>query len=187
MENEIRMNEISEGDRIALVSRLVEELPVLRTKLGVSQDELANLIGISRQTYSSIETKRRKMTWSIFLSLILVFDYNEQTHDFVRKAGLFPQKILKSSEASQKGQTFSSFVQMDNDDIKNHLDEQAIHAIETVIMVEYARCNNMTGDAVIKAFDGKRLTQVSEQDIKARKALTGIKAGSDAKRNSTPE
>lgn len=36
----------------------------------------------------------------------------------------------------------------------------------------------MTGDAVIKAFDGKRLTQVTEHDFKARKALESIKAGS---------
>ena len=72
--------------------------------------------------------------------------------------------------------TISSFVKMDEDDIRNHLDEQALHAIETVIMMEYARCNNMSGDAVIKAFDGKRLTQVSEQDIRARGAIERIKA-----------
>lgn len=183
MTNDNRTTEISEEDRDLLISRLVDELPVLRTKLGISQDELASLVGISRQTYSTIETKRRKMTWGTFLSLILVFDYNEQTHDFVRKAGLFPQKIIKNAEVSKKEQPISSFVQMDNDDIRNHLDEQAIHAIETVIMVEYARCNNMTGDAVIKAFDGKRLTQVSGQDLKARKALSGIK-GSNAQKKS---
>ena len=81
---------------------------------------------------------------------------------------------------SSTEQTISALVQIDNEDIKNHLDEQAIHAIETVIMVEYARCNNMTGDAVIKAFDGKRLTQVMEQDIKARKALEMIQSGSNS-------
>ena len=183
MANENRTTEISEEERNLLISRLVDELPVLRTKLGILQDELASMVGISRQTYSTIETKRRKMTWGTFLALILVFDSNEQTHDVVRKAGLFPQKIVKNAEVSKQEQTISSFVHMDHDDIKNHLDEQAIHAIETVIMVEYARCNNMTGDAVIKAFDGKRLTQVSEQDLKARKALSGIKS-SDAQKKS---
>lgn len=178
MANELKMNELSEYDREQLISRLVDELPVLRTKLGVSQTEIANLIDISRQTYSSIETKKRKMSWGTFLSLILVFDNNQQTHSLIRKEGLFPQSIIKNAEVSSTEQTISALVQIDNDDIRNHLDEQAIHAIETVIMVEYARCNNMTGDAVIKAFDGKRLTQVTEQDIKARKALESIKAGS---------
>ena len=179
MANETKITGISDKERSLLTSRLVAELPVLRTKLGASQDDLANLIGISRQTYSSIETKRRKMSWGIYLSLILVFDSNESTHAFLRKAELFPQVILTDTEASKKGEAISSFVQMDNDDIKSHLDEQAIHAIETVIMMEYARCNNMSGDAVIKAFDGKRMAQASEQDLKARKALTSIKSGSD--------
>lgn len=178
MSNDTRAIVVTEEERQLLISRLVDELPVFRTKLGTSQDELANMIGISRQTYSSIETKRRKMSWGMFLSLILVFDSNESTHDFLRKAGLFPRMILKDSGVSYKEQPILSFVQMDNDDIKNHLDEQAIHAIETVIMVEYARCNNMTGDAVIKAFDGKRITQTSDMDITAKKALERIKNGS---------
>lgn len=178
MANEYKMTEVDETLREQLISRLVDELPVLRTRLGVSQTEIANLIDISRQTYSSIETKKRKMSWDIYLSLILVFDSNKQTHDLIRKEGLFPHSIIKNAEVNTTEQPLSSFVRMDNDDIRNHLDEQAIHAIETVIMVEYARCNNMTGDAVIKAFDGKRLTQITEQDIKARKALENIKAGS---------
>jgi len=167
--------DINERNRQNLIDRLVDELPVLRTKLGVSQTEIASLIDISRQTYSSIETKKRKLSWGIYLSLILVFDSNAQTHDLIRKEGLFPKSIIKSAEADTSDQTISAFVQMENDNIREHLDEQAIHAIETVIMVEYARCNNMTGDSVIKAFDGKRLTQVTEQDIKARKALENIK------------
>ena len=118
------------------------------------------------------------MSWSIYLSLILVFDSNKQTHDLIKKKGLFPQSIIKNAKVNTTEQLISSFVRMNNNDIRNHLDEQAIHAIETVIMVEYARCNNMIGDAVIKAFDGKRLTQVSEQDIKVRKALKSIKSGS---------
>ena len=43
-------------------------------------------------------------------------------------------------------------------------------------MVEYARCNNIAGDTVIKSFDGKRFTQVTEKDIKARRALEHIKS-----------
>ena len=172
MANDYKAIELTEAAREALILRFVDELPVLRTKLGLSQTELANLVDISRQTYSSIETRKRKLSWGIFLSLVLVFDSNAQTHDIIRRENLFPKSIIKNVEDAS---SISSFVQIDSDDIRNHLDEQAIHAIETVIMVEYARCNNMTGDAVIKAFDGKRLTQVTEQDIKVRKALENIK------------
>lgn len=176
MANEFNIISISEEERNCFIDQLLEELPVLRTKLGISQDEMAGLLGISRQTYSTIETKRRKMSWTLYLSLILIFDNSEQTHEYIRKTGLFPQRIFNRQEHYDEAQTLSSFVQMDNDDIKNHLDEQAIHAIETVIMVEYARCNNVPGDAVVKAFDGKRLSQVSDEDIAAAVALKNIKA-----------
>lgn len=172
MENDLIVFDISETEREALINNLIEELPVLRTKMGISQDELANMVGITRQTYSQFETKKRKMSWSIFLSLILIFDYCEQTHKFVHGMGLFPKKLETKSADSQG---ISSFVQMENDDIKNHLDEQAIHAIETVIMVEYARCNNMSGEAVIKAFDGKRMTKVYDKDVQVKRALKNIK------------
>lgn len=58
--------EIQEIDKERLIDILTEELPVLRTKIGMSQEDLSEIIGISRQTYSSIETKKRKMSWNVF-------------------------------------------------------------------------------------------------------------------------
>ena len=49
--------EMQEIDKEKLITILTEELPVLRAKIDLSQDELSDIIGISRQTYSSIETK----------------------------------------------------------------------------------------------------------------------------------
>ena len=64
------VNELPELDRNKLIEILTDELPVLRAKLGISQDDISNIVGISRQTYSAIETKKRKMSWNTFLSLI---------------------------------------------------------------------------------------------------------------------
>ena len=175
MSNPLKPSSIAEDERNKLISHLVDELPVLRMKLGISQDEMASILGISRQTYSSIETKRRKMSWVVFLSLVLIFDNNEQTHEYIRQSGCFPQGLLNKNELPKDGPALSSFVQMDDDDIRNHLDEQAIHAIETIILVEYARCNGLSGDAVVKAFDGKRLSQITENDVKATRALKSIR------------
>lgn len=172
-------SELSNFERDILISKLLPGLPVLRMKMGVSQDEIANLIGVSRQTYSSLETGKRKMAWNIFLSLVLIFDYNEQTHNHIHGMGILPNN---SNNKNDRDQGISSFVSMENDDIRNHLDEQAIHAIETVIMVEYARCNNISGEAVIKAFDGKQLTRITNNDVKAQSALERIKSGSNLKK-----
>ena len=46
-----------------LMSMLRNELPVLRARLGISQAKLAEMIGISRQTYNVIENGKREMTW----------------------------------------------------------------------------------------------------------------------------
>lgn len=168
--------------REQLISKLISELPTLRTKLELSQDELANLVGITRQTYSSMETGKRKMTWSTFLSLLYVFDHNEKTHDYIQKAGLSPAVILGIPSIRTTELPISSFVQLDGDDIINHLDDQAIHAIETLIMIEYARCENLTGEDVIRAFNGRQLTLLSQRDRQARQALEEIKASNRGKR-----
>jgi len=85
--------EILDVDKDHLISILTEELPVLRAKVGLSQDELSNIIGISRQTYSAIETNKRKMSWNTFLSLLLVFGYNEKTSSMLETSGAFPIEL----------------------------------------------------------------------------------------------
>ena len=76
-----------------LIEILTEELPALRAKVGLSQDELSNIIGISRQTYNAIETKKRKMSWNTFLSLILLYGYNEKTTGYLETVGAFPSSL----------------------------------------------------------------------------------------------
>lgn len=177
MEHDESLIYISEEERERYIARLIKELPVLRIKLGLSQDEMGNLLGVSRQTYSSIETKKRKMSWSIYLSLIFVFDGNFQTHDMIRKMDIFPKCVFPNIPVLKDKKTISSFIKIENEDIKNHLDDRAIHAIETVVMMEYARCNNISGESVIKAFDGQKMTKPTDEDKKIHKALSNIRTG----------
>ena len=59
--------------------------------------------------------------------------------------------------------------------LRDQLDDQAIHAIETMIMVEYARCNNLPGHSVVKAFNGKSFGDISEKDILIQNTLNELK------------
>lgn len=68
-----------EMDRTKLVRNMTANLPTLRTALGLTQEELADKIGVSRGTVIAIETGKREMTWNTFLSLVLLFTKNEAT------------------------------------------------------------------------------------------------------------
>ena len=50
MDKENIYDDINEVDREKLIDLLTDELPVLRAKIGLSQDELSSIIGVSRQT-----------------------------------------------------------------------------------------------------------------------------------------
>ena len=80
-------------DKDGLIDLLTEELPSLRAKIGVSQEELSDIVGISRPTYSAIETKKRKMSWNVYLSLLMCFTQNEKTAPIIDSIGAFPDEL----------------------------------------------------------------------------------------------
>lgn len=84
----------NEQDR--LIDILTDELPILRARLRISQDELSRRIGISRQTYSLIETKKQKMTWVTFMALIAFFENNAKTKAALIDIGLITDSSFKA-------------------------------------------------------------------------------------------
>ena len=76
-----------------LMEKLRCELPVLRARLGISQERAAEIIGISRQTYNAIETGTREMTWPIFLSMVAFFQNNKQTEQMLKQLDEFEEKM----------------------------------------------------------------------------------------------
>ena len=81
------------GDsRKRLIALLTNELSVLRAKIGISQEELAKRIGISRQTYSLIETKKQPMSWLTFMGLLAFFENNERSLSQLSAIGFFNEQ-----------------------------------------------------------------------------------------------
>ena len=74
-----KINISNELNKEKMAAKMVHELPVLRARLGLSQAELAERIGISRQTYNSYETGKKEMPWITFMALIAVFQNNDET------------------------------------------------------------------------------------------------------------
>lgn len=82
-------------DKLDLMMMLATELPVLRARLGISQETLAKNIGLSRQTYCAIENGTRRMTWTIFMALVAFFDLNEATSVMLDQIPSFIESIRK--------------------------------------------------------------------------------------------
>ena len=86
---------INQQIKSELMEKLRVELPVLRARLGISQERAAEIIGISRQTYNAIETVKREMTWPIFLSMVAFFQNNEQTDQMLKQIDEFEEKMRR--------------------------------------------------------------------------------------------
>lgn len=89
------ISKIDETIREQSIEAMTNNMVVLRTMLNLSQAELANLIGVGRQTLAAVENRKRKMTWSVFLSLMFVFSQNKQTNTLLTHLGVYSD-ILKS-------------------------------------------------------------------------------------------
>lgn len=87
--------ELTQEEKNKYIDVLTEELPVLRAKADISQDELAKIVGISRQKYGWIERKNKKMLWSTYLALMFFFDHNQATHNMLRSLSAFPTELIE--------------------------------------------------------------------------------------------
>ena len=144
---------LTEEERDKYIDALKDDLAVLRVKSDVSQGDLANIIGVSRQTYSAIENGRKKMMWPTYLTLIYFFDSLASTREMLRKMPGYPKELLYRMNEG-KSPDAELFGQGELNDILKELDDQALHTLRTMILVEYARCKKLPGDIVVKAFDG---------------------------------
>ena len=82
-----------EATKKKLIDALTNELKVLRAKIGITQQELADRLGVSRQTYGMIESKTQNMTWSHFLALVFLFKNNEDTAKILEWTSVYTPEL----------------------------------------------------------------------------------------------
>ncbi len=167
--------ELTNEERQKYIDALSEELTVLRAKAGISQGELANIIGISRQTYSFIEVGHKRMSWSTYLTLIFFYDNLIATRGLLRNIKAYPRElIVRMNEGRNPDQELLNQANKELNAILGELDDRARHAIKTMMLVEYARCNDISGKKVVKAFEGLDLTG-AHPDVGVDAALRKIR------------
>lgn len=88
-------NMVDKSEKEELILALTEILPLLRAAIGISQGEIAEYIGVSRQTYCAFEIGKRQMSWSTFLSLFLFFISNAETNNLLKTKKGFIAQVYK--------------------------------------------------------------------------------------------
>lgn len=78
---------VQDAKKTLCIIQLTNDLPVLRACLGLSQEEIAECVGMSRQTYNALENKTRKMSWGTCMALIAFFGSNERTRKMLMSNG----------------------------------------------------------------------------------------------------
>lgn len=142
---------ISNDKKSEYISRLLPQLSVLRAKAGLSQDELAGLVGVSRQTYCLTETGVRGMTWGTYLSLIMFFDSNRRTHELIHSTGVYPEDLFYQFNPGEDEKVKDSFTAAPEiTSVYEALDSEGRNAVKAALAMEYARCRSLSKAETVK-------------------------------------
>ncbi len=81
------------NDRLeTLPPMLLKHLKHLRLMCGFSQEQLAHILGVTRQTIIAMETGKRSMTKTMSLALLYVFSQQERASRALKELGLIPSE-----------------------------------------------------------------------------------------------
>jgi len=113
---EVAMNPgFTETKKKELISTLTNELKVLRAKVGITQQELAERLGVSRQTYGMIENKTQDMNWSQYLALTFLFRNNDDTAKILEWTGAYTPELERYLKLHDEYANHSSVIKVKND------------------------------------------------------------------------
>lgn len=94
----MKWSNISDEEKKELIAHLTTNLKTLRAKGNLTQEDIAKSIGISRQTYSMIESQKTQMSWNSYLSIIFLFSSRADTKELLKVLGVFPNAYMDSEE-----------------------------------------------------------------------------------------
>lgn len=92
-----------EINKAELMDAMADKLVLLRTNLNMKQAELATKVGISRQSLSEYENKKRSMSWNVFLALLTVFREDNSTSNLLDHFEIYSAEL--SQYLTSVGQT----------------------------------------------------------------------------------
>lgn len=89
---------LSEVEKQEFCITLGDHLRKLRAIAGLTQDDLENLCGISKERISRIENGAYVMRWSQFVNLIMIFTMNANTKEYLVAVKILTPRLLQAMQ-----------------------------------------------------------------------------------------
>lgn len=87
--------ELSKEERSKLCQTMAGCLPMLRARLGLSQEDLAQRIEVTRQTISAFESHQRRIPWGMFLAFLMLFTGHPATKRLLDTMEIYTEALEK--------------------------------------------------------------------------------------------
>lgn len=87
---------LSEEEKENYCIRLGNDLKRLRSTIGLTQNDLADLSGISKERISRIENGAFVMRWAQFVNFIMVFSMNTNTKEYLIASKILTPRLLQA-------------------------------------------------------------------------------------------
>ena len=71
------MRALTPEKQIEMMEILAKRLPLIRKEMNISQTELGEKVGLSRQTISSIERGTSELSWNNYLAIMMFLNANK--------------------------------------------------------------------------------------------------------------
>ena len=91
----IRLSEVEKQENCITLG---DHLRKLRAIAGLTQDDLENLCGISKERISRIENGAYIMRWSQFVNLIMIFTMNANTKEYLVAVKIVTPRLLQAMQ-----------------------------------------------------------------------------------------
>ena len=100
------MQLISEENKAVYTAAMADNLKMLRARTNLTQRELAEMIGVSHQTYVNAE-KRGVLSWNTYLSLLFLFEKEfadePEMLNLLDNLHIYPEEYKMDYKASSEG------------------------------------------------------------------------------------
>ena len=80
-------------DRDALLGKMASQLPNIRNRLNVTQEDLADKTGVDASKIKNVEGGKRALRWSEYLSILFVIWNNDIGRGILDEYDLFPEEL----------------------------------------------------------------------------------------------